>query len=246
MKTAEYYSSLPNEKKQPTSPVFASSPISLAVTSASMSAKKLLTSLVPTKLLSSQCTNSTPLKRGDIEEDEIPVIYYPDEDSRTVKRKVPAFIDPYSFVPTTDENCGGVGKKSGDFNSPTSVIPVRLFPEAAADGSVEVVSKAPLKDSGKLNNSIFPVVTFECPVFSLDTTNSKDDDDTTSLQLSEAIRSINIKDDDTKSVREKLRDMKDARSRQSESDVWEDSTLTWKGFTRSSSWRKYEWKDDAK
>ena len=157
MKTAEYYSSLPNEKKQPTSPVFASSPISLAVTSASMSAKKLLTSLVPTKLLSSQCTNSTPLKRGDIEEDEIPVIYYPDEDSRTVKRKVPAFIDPYSFVPTTDENCGGVGKKSGDFNSPTSVIPVRLFPEAAADGSVEVVSTGPLKDNGKLieNDSIF-------------------------------------------------------------------------------------------
>ena len=128
MKTAEYYSSLPNKKKQPpTSPVFASSPISLAVTSASMSAKKLLTSLVPTKLLSAQCSNSTPLKRGDIEEDEIPVIYFPDEDSRTVKRKVPAFIDPYSFVPTTDENCGGVGKKSGDFNSPTSVIPVRFF-----------------------------------------------------------------------------------------------------------------------
>jgi len=244
MKTAEYYSSLPNEKKQPTSPVFASSPISLAVTSASMSAKKLLTSLVPTKLLSAQCSNSTPLKRGDIEEDEIPVIYFPDEDSRTVKRKVPAFIDPYSFVPTTDENCGGVGKKSGNFNSPTSVIPVRLFPEAA-DGSVEVVSTAPLKDSGKLDDdSIFdPVVTFQCPIFSLDTTNSKDDDDTTSLQLSEAIRSINIKDDDTKSVREKLRDMKDARSRQSESNVWEES---WVGFTRSSSWRKYEWKDDAK
>ena len=95
--------------------------------------------------------------------------------------------------------------------------------------------------------SIFPVVTFECPVFSLDTTTNskKDDDDTTSLQLSEAIRSINIKDDDTKSVREKLRDMKDARSRQSESteDVWQES---WIGFTRSSSWRKYEWKDDAK
>ena len=233
MKT-EYYSSLPNEKKQPpASPVFASSSISLAVTS---SAKKLLSLF-------------TPLKRGALKEEEIPVIYYTDEDSRTVKRKVPAFIDPYSFVPSTDENCG-VGKKSGDFNSPTSVIPVRLFPEAA-DGSVEVVSTAPLKDSDKRNDdSIFdPVVTFECPVFSLDAKKSKkdDDDDTTSLQLSEAIRSINIKDDDTKSVREKLRDMKDARSRQSEStDVWEDPTLTWKGFTRSSSWRKYEWEDDAK
>ena len=233
MKT-EYYSSLPNKKKQPpTSPVFTSSSISLAVTS---SAKKLLSLF-------------TPLKRGALKEDEIPVIYYTDEDSRTVKRKVPAFIDPYSFVPT-DEN-GGVGKKSGDFNSPTSVIPVRLFPEAA-DGSVEVVSTAPLKDSDKLNDdSIFdPVVTFECPVFSLDAKKSKkgDDDDTTSLQLSEAIRSINIKDDDAKSVREKLRDMKDARNRQSEStDVhWEDPTLTWKGFTRSSSWRKYEWEDDAK
>ena len=216
MKT-EYYSSLPNKKKQPpTSPVFTSSSISLAVTS---SAKKLLSLF-------------TPLKRGALKEDEIPVIYYTDEDSRTVKRKVPAFIDPYSFVPSTDENCG-VGKKSGDFNSPTSVIPVRLFPEAA-DGSVEVVSTAPLKDSGKLDDdSIF------------DPANSKkDDDDTTSLQLSEAIRSINIKDDDTKSVREKLRDMKDARSRQSESkDVWQES---WVGFTRSSSWRKYEWKDDAK
>lgn len=219
MKT-EYYSSLPNKKKQPpTSPVFTSSSISLAVTS---SAKKLLSLF-------------TPLKRGALKEDEIPVIYYTDEDSRTVKRKVPAFIDPYSFVPSTDEKCG-VGKKSGDFDSPTSVIPVRLFPEAS-DGSVVD------------DDSIFdPVVTFECPVFSLDTT-MKDDDDTTSLQLSEAIRSINIKDDDTKSVREKLRDMKDARSRQSSSestDVWEDSTLTWKGFTRSSSWRKYEWKDDAK
>ena len=114
---------------------------------------------------------------------------------------------------------------------------MRLFPEAA-DGSVEVVSTPPLKGGNKL-----PVVTFECPVFSLDTTNSKKDDDTTSLQLSEAIRSINIKDDDTKSVREKLRDMKDARSRQSESNVWEES---WVGFTRSSTWRKYEWKDDAK
>ena len=227
MKT-EYYSSLPNEKKQPpTSPVFTSSSISLAVTS---SAKKLLSLF-------------TPLKRGALKEDEIPVIYYTDEDSRTVKRKVPAFIDPYSFVPT-DEN-GDVGKKSRDFNSPTSVIPVRLFPEAA-DGSVEVLSAAPLKDSDKLNDdSIFdPVVTFECPVFSLD---ADDDDDTTSLQLSEAIRSINIKDDDAKSVREKLRDMKDARNRQSEStDVWEGPTLAWKGFTRSSSWRKYEWEDDAK
>jgi len=229
MKT-EYYSSLPNKKKQPpTSPVFTSSSISLAVTS---SAKKLLSLF-------------TPLKRGALKEDEIPVIYYTDEDSRTVKRKVPAFIDPYSFVPSTDENCG-VGKKSGDFNSPTSVIPVRLFPEAA-DGSVEVLSAAPLKDSDKRNDDFNPVVIFDCPVFSLDTTNMKDDD-TTSLQLSEAIRSINIKDGDTKSVREKLRDMKDARSRQSEStDVhWEDSTLTWKGFTRSSSWRKYEWEDDAK
>ena len=110
---------------------------------------------------------------------------------------------------------------------------------------MEVVSTAPLKDSGKLienDDSIFdPVVTWA--LFSLDTTNSKDDDDTSSLQLSEAIRSINIKDDDTKSVREKLRDMKDARSRQSESNVWEES---WVGFTRSSTWRKYEWKDDAK
>ena len=110
MKT-EYYSSLPNKKKQPpTSPVFPSSSISLAVTS---SAKKLLSLF-------------TPLKRGALKEDEIPVIYYTDEDSRTVKRKVPAFIDPYSFVPSTDENCS-VGKKSGDFNSPTSVIPVRFF-----------------------------------------------------------------------------------------------------------------------
>ena len=190
MKT-EYYSSLPNKKKQPpTSPVFTSSSISLAVTS---SAKKLLSLF-------------TPLKRGALKEEEIPVIYYTDEDSRTVKRKVPAFIDPYSFVPSTDENCG-VGKKSGDFNSPTSVIPVRLFPEAA-DGSVEVLSAAPLKDSDKL--PVCPKVTFEC-------NSKKNDDDTTSLQLSEAIRSINIKDDDTKSVREKLRDMKDARSRQSES-----------------------------
>ena len=251
MKT-EYYSSLPNNDKArakntiPSSPkkTIASSTILQSVNSATSSAKKMKNRARSFgKLLSVQaCTPVKVKQQTDNDmcdlleaEDEItPVIYFPDQDAiaRRMANRSTTFIDPFAFSDDSSSD-----KKIGDdSNSPTSVIPVRLFPEESSG------TRAPAASSIKVDEVFEPVVTFDCPVFTLDSQDCKDHDDT-SLQLSEAIKSINIKDSVTsKSVREKFREMKESRSGSIASmDTWQESFPTWQGFTRGSGWKKYKW-----
>lgn len=252
MKPNDYYSSLGTLR--PTTP---SSPgkntISKSVNSATSSAKKMkdraLSSLATTtKLLSLQSCTPPVMRRHDdmldiLDEDEIvPVIYYPDEDiiaKRRVANKPSAYVDPFDT-----SSCDK--KKSKDTTrSPTSVIPVRLFNEDNSTKKDTTVSADTPTDKKQMNSapdSFFEqVVTFDCPVFSI----NEKDDDTSSIQLSEAIKSINIKDD-IKSVKETLFEVKDARSVSSKSlesggGVWHDTVVSWEGFTKSAGWRKSKW-----
>ena len=163
------------------------------------------------------------------------MIYFPDQDAiaRRMANRSTTFIDPFAFSDDSSSD-----KKIGDeldSNSPTSVIPVRLFPEESSSTSAA--------SSIKVDEVFEPVVTFDCPVFTLDSQDCKDQDDT-SLQLSEAIKSINIKDSvASKSVREKFREMKESRRDGSiaSMDTWQESFPSWKGFTRGSGWNKYKW-----
>ena len=253
MKPNDYYSSLGTLR--PTAP---SSPgkntISKSVNSATSSAKKMkdraLSSLVTTtKLLSLQSCTPPAMRRHDdmldiLDEDEIvPVIYYPDEDiiaKRRVANKPSAYVDPFDT-----RSCDK--KKTNDTTrSPTSVIPVRLFNEDSGTKKDTTVSADTPTDKKQQMNSapdsfFEQVVTFDCPVFSI----NEKDDDTSSIQLSEAIKSINIKDD-IKSVKETLFEVKGARSVSSKSlessgGTWRDTVVSWEGFTKSAGWRKSKW-----
>ena len=258
MKT-EYYSSLPNnDKARAKNNAIPSSPKKTMIESASStiltsSAKKMKNRARSFgKLLSVQACTPVKVKQqtdNDIcdlleAEDEItPIIYFPDNQDAIARRmanRSATFIDPFAFsdVSTTND------KKNGDdSNSPTSVIPVRLFPEESSSTSNDIPEVAPAASSIKVNDVFEPVVTFDCPVFTLDSCKDQDD---TSLQLSEAIKSINIKDSiASKSVREKFREMRESRSRRDGSiasmDTWQESFPSWKGFTRGSGWNKYKW-----
>ena len=255
MKT-DYYSSLPNNDKARAKNTITSSPkktiasstILQSVNSATSSAKKMKNRARSFgKLLSVQaCTPVKVKQQTDNDmcdlleaEDEItPVIYFPDQDAiarRMANRSTTTFIDPFAFSDDSSSE-----KKNGDSNSPTSVIPVRLFPEESSSTSNDTPEVAPGASSIKVDEVFEPVVTFDCPVFTLDSQDCKDHDDT-SLQLSEAIKSINIKDSvASKSVREKFREMKESRRDGSiaSMDTWQESFPTWQ---KGSGWNKYKW-----
>ena len=139
-------------------------------------------------------------------------------------------------------------KKTNDTaRSPTSVIPVRLFNEDNNNSTRKdtTVSADTASDKKQMNSApdffFEQVVTFDCPVFTI----NEKDDDTSSIQLSEAIKSINIKDD-IKSVKETLFEVKDARSvsskcLESSGGTWRDTVVSWEGFTKSAGWRKSKW-----
>ncbi|KAL7530938.1 hypothetical protein ACHAWF_003567 [Thalassiosira exigua] len=251
MKAADYYSSLPNdekprtqagdpspEKRKQTQPSLsprktienASSSISTAVVTSVNSAIKIkdrARSFVPKKLWHAQCIY-TPLggcKRGGVDE-VTPVIYYTDEDSVT-KRAVEgeiSFVDPFSFEESDDqcdkEDDPGLG----------SPAPVRLFPDESISEDAFPTS---FDDNSKDKIALFDeIVSFECPVFTV-----KFNDEDTSIDISEAIKSIN-----ELSTKEQIRAFRESISRKGESlEAWREPILSWDGFTRSASFNMCEW-----
>lgn len=257
MKT-EYYSSLPNNDKARAKNTFPSSPKKMIESASSTiltsSAKKMKNRARSFgKLLSVQACTPVKVKQqadNDIcdllkAEDEItPIIYFPDNQDvvagRTANRSA-TFIDPFAF---SDVGITNDKKNGDDSNSPTSVIPVRLFPEESSSTSNDIPEVAPAASSIEVDDVFEPVVTFDCPVFTLDSPQDCKDQDDTSLQLSEAIKSINIKDSIASStVREKFREMRESRrdGSMASMETWQESFPSWKGFTRGSGWNKYKW-----
>eukprot|EP00579_Thalassiosira_antarctica_P013650 CAMPEP_0201940662 /NCGR_PEP_ID=MMETSP0903-20130614/45633_1 /ASSEMBLY_ACC=CAM_ASM_000552 /TAXON_ID=420261 /ORGANISM="Thalassiosira antarctica, Strain CCMP982" /LENGTH=273 /DNA_ID=CAMNT_0048482515 /DNA_START=81 /DNA_END=902 /DNA_ORIENTATION=+ len=247
-----YYSSLPNEAPQTgkaqTTPTrrkdaqpspsprktieSASSSISNAVVTSVNSARKIkdrARSFVPKKLFP---VPSSKTKRGGLDE-VTPVIFYRDEDAVTKRDGTMTFVDPFSFG---DSKVPGDQKNThDDFNSPTSVVPVRLFPE---DSSKRNITSAAVTNNCKEGNDVFDeVVSFDCPIFTQDFNFNEGD---TSIDFSEAIRSINaLSIKEIKSFRESIRAKKEAGCESL--DMWQDSMLPWDGFKRSASFTMCEW-----
>ena len=253
--TTIYYSSVPNdlfkeEKEMEATPMkrkesqstslsprkTASTSISDVVVTSFNSARKMTTiarSLVP-KL---QCTPITSSRKGRQLDEVTPVIFYQDED--TVTKRVDevntSFIDPFSFGETESQDDNP--EDGSETNS--SVAPVKLFPDDAFGGEVDI----PLSTvAGNINEKkdLFTtdeVVTFDVPIF----TNAKFNEEDTSIDISEAIKSINAVSivDEARSIRKSIRAKRQAIS---ESIVeWEEPILSWDGFTKSSSFNKCQW-----
>mmetsp|Transcript_31279 Transcript_31279/g.75617 ORF Transcript_31279/g.75617 Transcript_31279/m.75617 type:complete len:276 (+) Transcript_31279:656-1483(+) len=264
---ALYYSSLPNhetfktEKGQSTPPrrkdVLQSSPsprktienasssISNVVATSISSAKKLKNrarSFVPKKLLSAQCTPMVSNREGGGDLDAFtPVIYYQDEDAvvKPAKQGNTSFIDPFSFV---DSDSPNDKKDADDYNSPTSVIPVRLFQE---ENSANNGTSAIAKESDKRENASFwkgEVVSFDCPMFTHDFKFNEED---TSIDVGSTIKSINAMSikEEIKSFRESIRAKREACEESLE--LWQDPILSWDGFTRSESFTKCDWESHS-
>ena len=176
MKASGYYSSLPNNNEAsnagkvatPPSPRQAIESASTTISQAVSSARKMkdrARSFVPKKLLAVQCT---PVKRVGgstdldiLDEECTPVIYYTDEEAvaKRAADKSTTFVDPFSFE----------GSESpGDSNSPTSVVPVRLFSEEEGisnrwnDSEKKNIPSTPAKDNDKQKSVAFgDAVTFD-------------------------------------------------------------------------------------
>lgn len=198
-------------------------------------------SLIPAKLLAAQCT----LRGGGdhlLDDAVTPVIYYPDQDVVTKRVAHKTLVDPFSFEVTFEDSDGSSDDEkedANDYNSPTSVIPVRLFQDD--NSSIKVVTSSATGDSSKQksNTVVFDeVVKFDCPIFTQDFKFNEDD---TSIELSEAIKSINAKSvkEEATFILESVRNRK-----KTQGELWQDPILSWDGFTRSSSFTKcVEWED---
>lgn len=213
----------------------ASSSISNAVVTSVNSARKIkdrARSFVPKKLA---CTPGIS-RKGLLRDEVTPVIYYQDEDT-VVKRAgqgALTYIDPFSFGDT--ESPGEENASDGNSTSPTSVIPVRLFPDDALS-AIAASPDAVAKEGGEKNDFFDEVVTFDCPVF----TSQKFNEEDTSIDVSEAIKSINAVSivEEAKAFRESIRAKREAVGESLE--VWQEPLLSWDGFTRSSSFNICEW-----
>mmetsp|Transcript_33052 Transcript_33052/g.69562 ORF Transcript_33052/g.69562 Transcript_33052/m.69562 type:complete len:279 (-) Transcript_33052:194-1030(-) len=222
----------------------ASSSISNAVVTSFNSAKKIkdrARSFVPKKLLAAQCTPATSGRKREgndiiLDEAATPVMFYPDEDAvaKRVSRSNLTLVDPFSFE-DSDSPDGKMG--ANDFNSPTSVVPMRLFPEEVCSSSDDP-SGTTTKTSIQENAVFDEVVSFDCPIFTQD---FKFDPEDTSIDMSEAIKSINAMSikEETNNIRESIRARKEARDEGLE--LWQDPILSWDGFTRSASFTKCKW-----
>jgi len=255
--TALYYSTLPNDtaptEKAETTPTkqnevhpsrslsprrtigSASSSLSSVVATSVNSAKKITDralSLVPRKL----CTPVTISRNrlGDLDEITA-VIYYPDTDAviKPVSQDLVTLVDPFSFE---DSDLSPDKEDSKDSKSPTSVVPVRLFPD---DFTTKDLASIDAEDSREEEEDLFgEVVTFDCPIF---TNDFKFNEEDSSFEFSEAIKSINavsIKEE-TKSYLESIRANK--RTGDKPSEAWQEHVLSWDGFTRVASFNTCEW-----
>ena len=223
----------------------ASSSISNAVNSA-RKIKDRACSFVP-KILYSQSTSYTPVTRikNKTADEMTPVIFYTDED--TVIKRVDqgtTFLDPFSFVEEADSP--GAKKGGRDFNSPASVVPVRLFHD---DSSASNVASASVMDEcnnnsnhnnnrEEKNDPFDEVVTFECPILTHDVDINED---TSTADISEAIRSINVMSikEESNSCRDAIYTKKEAKGKSCEG--WRDATVSWDGFTRSPKFISCKW-----
>ena len=204
---AGYYSSLPNNEASnagkvatPPSPRKAIESAATTISQAVNSARAMrdrARSYVPKKLLAVQCT---PVKRvggstdlDALEEECTPVIYYTDEDAVAKRAAVKAFVDPFAFECSESSSSSPKEKDAVDSNSPTSVVPVRLFAEEESisttrnDSKKKSIPSVPAKDSSKQKSVVFgDVVTFDCPVFTPDPKLIHNDD--SSFEFSETIK----------------------------------------------------------
>jgi len=148
------------------------------------------------------------------------------------------FVDPFSFEDAEVLEDGPKKDAHGDSNSPTSVIPVRLFPQEAI-GSNNNFTFTECTDKHPKGEDFFEeMVSFECPIFTQDVTFNEED---TSIDLSEAIKSINTRSmKDTKMFLESIRAKKKEEG-ESSSEVWESTKLPWDGFRKSPSFSLCEW-----
>lgn len=244
--SAMLYSALPSEapapaKSQPSrSPrktiEGASSSISNAVVTSVNSARKIkdrACSLVSKKLLSSG-------KKGGTEE-ATPVIFFADDDP-VVKDDSVAFVDPFSFE--NPESPDDKLDARDDAFSPSTIVPQRLFQEDRSNNNN--FKFAPVEENSGEDCDVFTeMVSFDCPIFTIDSSCNRTLDDT-SIDLSETIKSINdMSRKETKAFLKSIRAKKDADCESPE--VWRDTMLpAWDGcFKRSESFTSCEWGPDG-
>lgn len=219
----EYYSSLPNDydagkaaKGSPRSPrKHASSSISHAVVTSVDSAKKmknLARSYIPRKLC-------TPVKRMEgsnalaFEDERTAVILFPDEDT-LAKPAVnsTAVVDPFSFERAESP---AIDQEERNVDSPTSVVRTVHF---------------------RFDDE--EVVPFESDIFSADLDKDAAEADNTSIEISEAIKSINAISisEEVKAIRASIRAERQAKDEAAE--LWQDS---FSGFCKSENFTSCEW-----
>ena len=229
----------------------ASSSIFHAVTTSVSSARKITDrarSYVPKKLLAAQCTYTPVISNRSKERDidaTTPVIFYRDEDD-VVKRAAPgaaAFVDPFSFEDTDSLR----RKEDEELNSPTSValVPVRLFPAEEEEGEIskcEAVTPVAANKSIKKEKRVAfnDIVTFDCPVFTPDTSEKINDEDT-SIAISESIKSINALSvsEETRSIRDSIRAISEEDNKSL--DNWQGHVVSWDGFAKAASYQACKW-----
>mmetsp|Transcript_18896 Transcript_18896/g.39654 ORF Transcript_18896/g.39654 Transcript_18896/m.39654 type:complete len:280 (+) Transcript_18896:264-1103(+) len=251
-----YYSSLPNEAP-PTAPTTpsrrkdaqqsqsprktmesAQSSISNVVSTSVNSARKIKVkacSFGPMKKLSAPTVPISKGKKGRLDE-VTPVIFYPDEDV-VVKGEddTITLVDPFSFEGA--ESPDDEKDDHEDSFSPSSVVPLRLFPGRNIDSGI---IRKEEDDVFKFNTFNFDGDdSFDRPIFAHDFNYNEDD---TSIDLSEAIKSINDLStlEGTKAFIASIRAKNDVECKSLEA-LWQDTKVPWDGFQRSPSFTTCEW-----
>ena len=220
------YSSLPNDahragtaKRKEPQP-FASPLKTFAVNSA-RKFRDRAHSLASRKVPSTQSGDKIPGM------DEVtPVLHHEDDDA--IKKRdrddVTTFLDPFSFE-------GSAGPTDA-FYSPTSLVPVRLFPDDASNSNVFMRKEGNgIFGNGKLDS-------FDSPIFTGDFKCSEEE---SSIDINKITKTANNprKTCSRDSIQAKKTDASECL------DASQDSKLLWDGFKRSASFTVCEWDERA-